>query len=454
MSMDARAELTEAFIAARLERLPVSRWHLKLRAILGVATFFDAFDSLAIAFVLPALIGPWHIDPQGIGFLISIGYAGQAIGALGCGWLADRIGRIRAATAAVLLFGVMSLACAAAQDYQQLFWCRFISGIGLGGEVPIAATYISEIARAHGRGRFFLLYEMVFQVGLVAVASAAAWIVPSLGWRSLFIIGGLPAILSFLIRRGCPESPRWLASKGRLTEADEIVTRIEEEARRAGHELQPLGPLIPSLPQAPMRFMELFSGQYRRRTLVVWTLWACAYLVGYGTTTWLPSLYRSGFDLPLQTALNYGVITSVSGFSGAAICTFLIDRTGRRIWFGGAFLVSALCLATLVLLGPTINNVVLFASASHFAIGSVALALYLYTPELYPTRMRAIGVSAATFWLRLASISGPLIIAFIVPRFGIAGVFSLFAFFAALASLVCFMAATETRNRVLEEVSP
>ena len=335
--MEARAEVTEALIAARLERLPVSRWHLKLRAILGIATFFDAFDSLAIAFVLPALIGPWHIGPQAIGFLISIGYAGQALGALGCGWLADRVGRIKAATAAVLVFGVMSLACAAAQNYEQLFWCRFVSGIGLGGEVPIAATYISEIARARGRGRFFLLYEMVFQVGLVMVASVAAWIAPRFGWQSLFLIGGIPAIVAVFIRRGCPESPRWLAARGRLAEADDIVSGLEEATRRSGHTLAPIIPIDSPLRQAPMRFRELFGGPYRRRTLVVWMLWASAYLVGYGTTTWLPSLYRSGFDLPLQTALNYGIVTSVSGFTGAALCTFLIDRTGRRTWFAGAF---------------------------------------------------------------------------------------------------------------------
>ena len=203
-----------------------------------------------------------------------------------------------------------------------------------------------------------------------------------------------------------------------------------------------------------MRFRELFGGPYRRRTLVVWMLWASAYLVGYGTTTWLPSLYRSGFDLPLQTALNYGIVTSVSGFTGAALCTFLIDRTGRRTWFAGAFLMSALCLATLVAFGPTVGHVVVLASASHFAIGSIALALYLYTPELYPTRMRAIGVSAATFWLRLASICGPLVIALIVPRFGIAGVFALFASVAALAGAICLVFATETRDRVLEEISP
>ena len=452
--MEARAEVTEALIAARLERLPVSRWHLKLRAILGVATFFDAFDSLAIAFVLPALIGPWHIGPQAVGFLISIGYAGQALGAIGCGWLADRIGRIKAATAAVLVFGIMSLACAAAQNYEQLFWCRFISGIGLGGEVPIAATYISEIARARGRGRFFLLYEMVFQVGLVMVASLAAWVVPRFGWQSLFLIGGVPAIVAVFIRRGCPESPRWLAARGRLAEADEIVSGLEEATRQSGRPLAPVIPIDSPVRQAPMRFRELFGGPYRRRTLVVWMLWASAYLVGYGTTTWLPSLYRSGFDLPLQTALNYGIVTSVSGFTGAALCTFLIDRTGRRTWFAGAFLMSALCLATLVTIGPTVGHVVVFASASHFAIGSIALALYLYTPELYPTRMRAIGVSAATFWLRLASICGPLVIAFIVPRFGIVGVFTLFASVAALAGVTCLIFATETRDRVLEEISP
>ena len=155
-------------VVARIERLPISWWHIKARIIIGVATFFDAFDALAIAFVLPVLVPTWKLNGPQIGLLISAGYLGQLGGALFFGWIAERYGRIRAMFCSILIFAVMSLACAFAWDYQSLVTARIIQGFGLGGEVPVAAAYISELARAKGRGRFVLLYELVFPVGLVA----------------------------------------------------------------------------------------------------------------------------------------------------------------------------------------------------------------------------------------------------------------------------------------------
>src|SRR5215475_533315 len=141
----ARNSESERMIAARLERLPVSAWHIKVSTVLGVAVFFDAFDSIALAFVLPVLVGAWSIAPQQIGSLIAIGNLGQAIGALGCGVIAERFGRVKTAQWTILLFALMSLVCAFAQNFDQLFWFRLIQGIGLGGEVPVAAAYVTEI---------------------------------------------------------------------------------------------------------------------------------------------------------------------------------------------------------------------------------------------------------------------------------------------------------------------
>jgi MFS transporter, putative metabolite:H+ symporter len=144
----ADAALTAESIVARIERLPVAPWHVRMRAIIASATFFDAFDALTIAFVMPALFGPWHLNPAQIGVMISGGYIGQVIGAFGFGWLAERYGRLRVLTWTILVIAVMSLACAFAWDFQSLFWLRVIQGLGLGGEVPIAATYINEFAKA------------------------------------------------------------------------------------------------------------------------------------------------------------------------------------------------------------------------------------------------------------------------------------------------------------------
>src|SRR3982750_4345449 len=173
--------VTPEQIAARIERLPLSPWHLKLRVIMGIALFFDAFDSLAIAYVLPVLIGLWKLAPGQIGALIATGFAGQLIGSIVAGWAAERWGRVPTMIATLALFAVMSFVCAFAWSYESLLWFRFIQGMGLGGEVPIMAAYVNEFAKAERRGRFSLGVQLLFAVGLLVVALVGAWVVPHLG---------------------------------------------------------------------------------------------------------------------------------------------------------------------------------------------------------------------------------------------------------------------------------
>ena len=180
------AAATPENILARIERLPLSAWQIRTRIIVGTATFFDAFDALSIAYVLPAIVPLWKLGFADVSFLISSGYLGQLIGALIGGALAERFGRRPVVVAAVFWFGVFSIACGFAWSYPSLVVLRLLQGLGLGAEVPVAATYISELARAHGRGRFVLLFELVFPVGLLAAAILGRWIVPNLGWQYLF----------------------------------------------------------------------------------------------------------------------------------------------------------------------------------------------------------------------------------------------------------------------------
>jgi putative MFS transporter len=453
--MPSTLPLTEQTIAARLERLPNSRWHVTVTVILGVAIFFDSFDSLAIAYVLPAIVPAWHIPPSSIGGLISIANFGQALGALTFGWAAERIGRVTTARIAIALFAVMSLACAFAQNYEQLFILRFLEGIGLGGEIPVASTYISEILRAERRGGRFLAYQMIFPVGLLGAGIAGAVVVPKFGWQWMFILGAVPAFVALFLQRYCPESPRWMASKGRLTEADAIVTDIERIVSRNG--AKPLPP-VPDLNIQPLgnqtRWQELFQGRYLSRTFLVWILWATSYIITYGLAGWIPTLYREVYHLPLQQALNYSIAGPAGSLVGSVICAFMIDWTGRRYWFTAAFFLTAASLIELWAFGSnTAFGMLLGYSFSQVWLGSMNMSIFLYTAEIYPTRMRALGVSWASFWLRMAATVGPLIVGFVLPRYGIGGVFLAFSIFA----IIGCAAATymiETRRRVLEEVSP
>jgi len=447
--------VTAQTIAARLERLPNSRWHVMVTVILGVVIFFDSFDSLAIAYVLPVLIRLWHIAPERIGGLISIANFGQALGALTFGLAAERFGRVPVVRVAIALFGVMSLACAFTHSYEQLFVCRFFQGIGLGGEIPVASTYISEILRADRRGGRFLAYQMIFPVGLLGAAIAGAAMVPRLGWQSMFLFGAAPAFVAVFLQRFCPESPRWLAAKGRLFEADAVVSNVERIVSQGG--AKPLPPL-PDLSVAPLsdktRWRELFEGRYLARTLLVWILWATSYIISYGLQGWIPTLYREVYHLSLQQALNYAIGSPVGSLLGSIACALLIDTVGRRNWFTGAFFLASAGLLWLWAIGSaSALGMLLGYGFLSMCLGSMNMSIFLYTAEIYPTRMRALGVSWASFWLRLAATVGPLIVGFVLPRFGISGVFLAFSTFAVIGCVAAtFM--IETRRRVLEEVSP
>jgi MFS transporter, putative metabolite:H+ symporter len=446
----ARASL----LVARIERLRISPWHVKARLVMGVATFFDAFDVLAIAYVLPVLAGLWKLRPQEIGLMISMGFVGQIAGAIFFGWLAERIGRIRAATYSMALFSVMSLICALSWNFTSLLAFRTIQGIGLGGEVPIAAAYINEISRAKGRGRFFLMYELIFPLGLVGASLLGFWLVPRLGWQVMFVIGGLPALLAIFVQRILPESPRWLLSKGRLDEAERVIERIETSVAKGGPLEAIELALTPVEPRGETSWRELFGGIYRRRTLVVWGLWICTYFVTYGVTTWLPTIYRTFYKLSIADALWNGVITNIAGVAGALLCALAVDRFGRRPWFIAAFVLGSAPLLTLWLTGAkTPAQVVVLVSVSFAFVTANSMLVYLYTPEIYPTRLRSLGTGAASAWLRIASAAGPSVVGFTLAGYGVPGAFLLFGLISA-AGVAVALGVTETRERPLEEISP
>ena len=441
-------------IVARIERLPTSWWQVKARTIVGTATFFDAFDALAIASVLPVVAPLWKLTQPQTGFLISAGFLGQLVGALLFGWLAERHGRMTAMIWSIALFSVMSLVCAFAFDYWSLLVLRAIQGIGLGGEVPVAAVFISELAKAKGRGRFVLLYELVFPIGLVAASLVGLWVVPRLGWQYMFAIGALPGLLALLLRRLLPESPRWLAVHGRHSEAEAAMAYIESETQKAtGEPLPPVKPVVSTLDK-PASLADLFGPLYLRRTLVVWVMWFCAYCVNYGLAIWLPTVYRTVFKLPLEQSLKYGLITQAVGLLGTLICALVIDHVGRRLWFAWSFAAAAVALAALALYqAPTAEQVLTCMTIAYFFISSVNIGVYLYTPELYPTRVRALAVGTATAWLRFASIIGPMVVGTMIAS-GLPAVFLTFAVVAGIAAAITGLFAVETKGRVLEEASP
>ena len=444
-------------LIARMERLPVARTLIWTRVVVGTATFFDGYTTLAIAFVLPVLSKAWNLTPAEIGWIISSGYIGQLVGALTCSWLAERFGRLKVLTGTIIIYTLMSLACVFSWSAASLILFRFVQGIGTGGEVPVASAYINEFAAAKGRGRFFLLYEVLFVVGLAFAAVLGYLLVPVFGWQSLFYIGLLPAVLTLPMRVFLPESPRWLISKGRFAEADVIVKRLEADVVRSGRTLAPVGDVTvqPTPSKAHVDWRELFGPTYRRRTLMLWALWFSTYMVNNGLVTWLPTLYTKVFNVPLQTALGYGFATNLFGVLTSIICALFIDRVGRRRWYIAAFFVAVVPLVALFALGAkSAIEVLVLATLAYGTIQTITYSLYLYTAELYPTRIRAIGSGTGSAWLRIGSSVGPLVVAQVMAAAGVNWVFLVFAGILVIGGIICAMFAIETRQRVLEELSP
>lgn len=449
-------------LIAHFEAIPFSPWHRHARIVMGSATFLDAFDALSLAFVLPVLVKLWSLSPAEIGLLIGASYVGQLAGALFFSRLADSFGRIPMAAIATVIMSLMSLGCALVGNFALLLLCRLIQGIGIGGQMPVAAAYISELLRAQDRGRHFMLYEMIFPVGLMVTGQLGVILVPMLGWKSLFLIGGIPGlIIGYLLLR-LPESPRWLIGRGRLDEA-ELVIREAHASAAAKYpgclSAAPPGPGSVSkrtgveVSDPRGRWSELLSNIYRRRTFVVWVLWASAFFVANSLNNWMPTLYHTIYKMPLGSALRAASMTNVAQVAMLLICAFCIDGIGRRNWVAICFIAGAALLAALAAGGTgTLWMVIMLTTLSYGIIGSINAVLYLYTPEIYPTRMRAIGTGLATSWLRIASAVGPTIVGYLVGRQGIRSVFAMFAVVAALGA----WAATrmiETGGRKLEEIT-
>ena len=441
-----------AELIARIESVPFSRWHIRPRVIMGSATFFDAFSALALASATPVLVRLWHLTPAQVGYLLAASYIGQFAGALIFGWLGERIGRVMSATYATLIMAVVSLACAFTGNFTQMFVCRLVQGIGVGGEMPVAATYVNELSRSHGRGRFFMLYELIFPIGFLAAAVMGAQLVPVYGWNVLFIIGTVPGIIITWLVSRLPESPRWLIRRGRFEEAETIIRDLEKSTPLRNPVVA--RPDLAAGPARKTRWRELFSPMYRSRTLIVWVIWATAYGVTNGMNNWMPTLYTTVYHLPLRTALNAALLTNATQILVLLLCVFVIDRVGRRAWFTVCFVLGA---GPLVVLGLTgtgdVMRVIVGATLGYGVMSTINTVLYLYTPEIYPTRMRAIGTAAATCWLRLASAAGPALVGVLVVTHGIGSVFLIFAGIAVIGAVAATQT-IETRNRRLEEIAP
>jgi MFS transporter, putative metabolite:H+ symporter len=441
--------------AGRIERLPFSRWHVKLVAVVGLAHLMDSFDSLSIALVLPVIIPLWHLSPTDVGLLLSMGYVGQMVGAVGLSWLSERIGRIGALRLALGVMGIFSFLSAHAASYSMFVVLRAIQGLGLGGEVPVAATLVNELTPARYRGRVTGSLQCLFGTGILVTSTAAFWLVPTFGWQSLFYVGVLPAVLMCAIGVIVPESPRWLAQQGKIEQAERSLKRIEDSVSRGGKiSLPPPALAIDGPTHSTGRLSDLFGPAYRTRTITVWVLMFCASTVGYALLAWMPTIYHTVYGYDLNQVFELSILAGAVSLIGAVTGVSMIDRAGRRATFMVGLFGCAVPLFLLSRLHETSTIVLIsLVSVCNFFISIVLGSVHTYAAEIYPTRMRALGAGTAIAWLRVASIVMPLIVSALLTKASIGAVFLFIAAAATIGGITVALAVIETKGRTLEEIA-
>jgi putative MFS transporter len=430
--------------AERLDRLPFTREHGRLVAGSGVGWALDAMDVGLISFVMAALAVQWDLSPTQLSWIGSIGFVGMALGATLGGLLADRYGRRQVFAATLLVFGLATGAAALSWSVGALLVFRFLIGLGLGAELPVASTLVSEFAPARLRGRVVVALEAFWAVGWTLAALIGYFVVPVSddGWRWALALGAAPALYAVVVRRGLPESVRFLELRGRTEEAESAVRRFEAAAG-----VDPV-PSPPPTPAAAARPRELWAAGTRSRTAALWTAWFCINFSYYGAFIWLPSLLvADGYSL--VRSFGFTLLITLAQLPGYAAAAWSIERWGRRPTLA-TFLVGSALGAALFATADGVTTVLLTGMLlSFFNLGAWG-ALYAVTPEVYPTALRATGAGAAAGFGRIASILAPLSVPPLLSLGGSALVFGTFAAFFLLGALAT-RGLPERRGRALED---
>ena len=440
-------------ILERLEKLPVGSFQYKLLAVTGLGWLFDSMDTGLIAFVLPVLAKDWSLTPAQMGWIGSIGLIGMALGAVLAGTLADRIGRKKVFSITVLLYSLSTGMCALSWSYESLLFFRFLVGFGLGGELPVAATLMSEYAPSHLRGRFIVLLESFWALGWLVAACIAYLLIPMFGWKIAFIIGTLPALYVFLIRLHMPESVRYLLSHNKVDEAKEIILQLEKKLAVASQPFE--GELTPlekgQVKEETPHFLKLWNRQFRMRTLMLWLAWFGIVFSYYGIFMWLPSIvFAQGFAV--VKTFEYVLIMTLAQLPGYFAAAYLVDIIGRKYTLSLFLLMSGVCS---FFFGNATSSETLLAwgaAMSFFNLGAWGV-IYTYTPEQYPTAMRALGSGWAAGFGRIGGMLAPMLVGVMIAgSFGMNTIFLMFASVFVIISAVVLALGHESKQKTLEEL--
>jgi putative MFS transporter len=437
----------ETFVA-RLDRVPLNPFHWRLLVTSGLGWMFDAMDVLLIGFLIAPITKEFALAPEQVGLVASAGFVGMFLGAAISGRLADRYGRRIIFQATLVVFSIGAVLSALAPTFETLLAARVVAGLGLGGELPVVATLVSEFSPRAQRGRMIVLLESFWAYGTLAAGLVALFVLPQFGWRGAFVVAALPALYVAYLRSALPESPRYLAERGRSAEADAVVRRVE---RAGGAALLTLGAAIAPRRSGRTSVAELWRPAYARRTAMLWILWFGITFTYYGIFLYVPSLLaaRGLSEVRSNEFFFLSTIAQIPGYFSAA---WLVERWGRKPTLIAYLLGTA---AAAFLFGNSGAGADAFAYAallSFFNLGAWGV-VYAYSPELYPTAVRATGAGVAAAVGRLGGIIGPFLTPVLVPTLGQSGVFVMFMVVLLVTALSVRLLAEETSGRSLEDIS-
>lgn len=435
---------------ARLDRLPIGSFHYRIFWLIGAGMFFDGYDLYVAGGVLAATIqSKFSTLAQNLQF-ISLTFVGMTIGALVTGFLGDKYGRRFTYQVNLLVFGLASLAAAFAQDMNQLIACRFVQGLGLGAEIVVGYSTLTEFVPPKSRGRWLAFMAFLVVAGFPATALLGYLIIPSFGWRPMFVIAGVGALIVWYLRKRLPESPRWLESKGRTEEAEALMQAIEKEAA-AGAALPP--PLAP-VPTMPVGAMAMLKPPLLQRMIVgSWALITINTLI-FGFVIFLPQFFMNQ-GLTITRSLGYTVVLAVASLVGCAVGAYTADAIGRRWSIIGASILTIVTGWIYASFNAASDPAIVLSVGFVLIVAiyvQTAILFGVYTPELFPTEIRLRANGICNTLGRLATVVSPFIVGALMAQYKLPGVVGLMIGLLVVQIAVVWIWGIEPAKRRLEDI--
>ena len=448
----------ELDIVRRLERLPMTWAQRKLLFMAGLGLTFEAEDLAIVAFIMTPVARLFHLTSYETGLLGSSAFIGYLIGAFLAGTLGDLFGRKVVMLYALFIFCIATLFAAGANSWPFLFWCRLIAGIGFGAEAAIVCPFFSEFVPGKSRGIYIGCLAGFFSFGFVIAALMGYNIVPASpnGWRTVLVLSALPAILLLWWRRGILESPRWLITEGRVSEAEEIVTTLEKRVKRWAGELPspdsvPMPVLSLQKPKFFRNLAALWARENTRTTSMLWILFFSISFSMYGLTTWIPALLvREGMTITKSFGYSLVIYSAipVGYYGGALVCDWL----DRKWTIAGCMLGGGLA-AIPMIFSRQDNTILFFEFLLWMFMSGVYPPMYAYSSEIYPTNIRATGLGVASAFGRLGAIGAPILIGASVAKIGFGGVFAVVMAVLLVGAVGTAVLGVSTTGKTLEQIT-